>query len=64
VTATWPLPAPWSPGKGRDSPAHDLKTYGEPRDTEALAATVEACLAERTTVLHDEPRRIGGLRSP
>jgi hypothetical protein len=46
--------------QGRDEPGHDLRTYGEPRDTEALAAAVEACLAERTTVIHDEMRRIGG----
>ena len=46
--------------EGRDEPVSDLKTYGEPRDTDALAAAVEACLAERTSIIHDEMRRIGG----
>jgi hypothetical protein len=46
--------------EGRDEPEHDLRTYGESRDIDALAAAVEACLAEWTTVVDDEMRRIGG----
>jgi hypothetical protein len=46
--------------EGRDEPEHDLLTYGQPRDTDALAAAIEACLVSRTTVIRDEMRRIGG----
>jgi hypothetical protein len=49
--------------EGRDAPTHDLRTFGEPRDTDALAAAVEACLAERTTVPQDEMRRISAQDS-
>jgi hypothetical protein len=46
--------------EGRDEPVYDLKTYGEPRDLDALAGAVEACLDERTTVIRDEMARICG----
>jgi hypothetical protein len=46
--------------EGRDEPQYDLRTFIEPRDDDALARAVEACLAERTSVIRDEMRRIGG----
>jgi hypothetical protein len=46
--------------EGRDEPVYDLKTYGEPRNEAALAAAVEACLAELTAVIREEMRRISG----
>jgi hypothetical protein len=32
--------------------------HGEPRDTNALAVAIAACLGERTTVIREEMRRI------
>ena len=46
--------------EGRDEPVYDLKTYGEPRNEAALAAAVEACLAELTAVIREEMRWISG----
>jgi hypothetical protein len=46
--------------EGRDEPVYDLATYDKPRNEAALAAVVEACLAKRTSIIHDEMRRIRG----
>jgi hypothetical protein len=34
-------------GEGQEEAVCDIKTYGEPRDSAALAAAVAACLADR-----------------
>jgi hypothetical protein len=47
-------------GEGRDQPVCDLRTYGKPRNEAALAAAVEACLAELTAVIREEMRWISG----
>jgi hypothetical protein len=43
--------------EGRDVPTHDLRTFGSPLDTDALAGAVEAALA-RLGVPQEEMRRI------
>jgi hypothetical protein len=48
--------------EGRDAPTHDLRTFGEPRDTDALAAAVEAALA-RLGIPQEEMRRISAQDS-
>jgi hypothetical protein len=48
--------------EGRDAPTHDIRTFGEPRDTDALTAAVEAALA-RLGVPQEEMRRIAGEHS-
>jgi hypothetical protein len=43
--------------EGRDAPAHDLRTFGAPRDLEELAVAVDLILAS-SPVAADEIRRI------